>query len=70
MTAAETLVRALTDSASTGELDADGWTGLLAAARAEQLIGSLAVRLDGAAMPTTVKAILADARRSAEQGRV
>ncbi len=70
MRAAERLVRALVDPASTAGLDADGWTGLIAAARAEQLIGSLAWRLADADVPPTVAAVLADARRSAEQGRV
>ena len=41
------LVDALRDPASTGGLDADGWTALLAMARAEQLIGTLARRLAG-----------------------
>jgi hypothetical protein len=51
-------------------LDAEGWTALLAAARAEQLIASLAHRLEGQPVPDAAAAILADARRSAEQGRV
>jgi hypothetical protein len=37
------LTEALRDPASTGALDAKGWTALLAIARAEQLIGTLAV---------------------------
>ena len=39
------LVQALRDPASTAALDADGWTALIAMARAEQLIGTLAHRL-------------------------
>lgn len=64
-----TLVRALRDPATTRELDAAGWTGLIAAARAEQILGTLAHRLHGLPMPATVERILADARATAEQGR-
>ncbi|WP_404338069.1 nucleotidyltransferase family protein [Sphingomonas sp. MMS12-HWE2-04] len=64
------LVRALRDPGTTAALDAAGWTALLAIARAEQLIGTLAVRLDGLPVPNPVSRILADARASAEQGRV
>jgi hypothetical protein len=63
------LARALRDPASVGMLEPAGWTALLAAARAEQLIGSLACRLDGLAMPEAARRILADARAAAEQGR-
>ena len=63
------LARGLADPASIVGLDADGWTALLAMARAEQLIGTLAMRLDGLPMPDAVAAILADARAAAEQGR-
>ncbi|KQN05447.1 MULTISPECIES: nucleotidyltransferase domain-containing protein [Sphingomonas] len=66
---ARLLARALADPASIVGLDADGWTALLTMARAEQLIGTLAMRLDGLPMPATVKAILADARAAAEHGR-
>ncbi len=69
VTDARILARALADPASVVGLDADGWTGLLAMARAEQLIGTLSVRLDGLPMPGAVKSILADARAAAEQGR-
>lgn len=48
----------------------DGWNGVVAAARAELLLGSLAYRLGGADVPSPVAAILADARAQAEQGRV
>jgi hypothetical protein len=50
-------------------LDAAGWTDLLAIARAEQMIGTLAHRLGGLALPKAVARILEDARASAEQGR-
>lgn len=63
------LVRALRDPATVRELDAAGWTGLIAAARAEQILGMLAHRLHGLPMPATVERILADARAAAEQGR-
>jgi hypothetical protein len=63
------LADALRDPASTAGLDADGWSGLIAAARAEQLIGSLAFRLEHAAMPASAARILADARDSAAQWR-
>ncbi len=64
------LAAALRDPAVTAGLDAAGWTGLLAVARAEQLIGTLAHRLDGLPIPAAAARILADARASAEQGRV
>ncbi len=69
VTDARLLARALADPASVVGFDAEAWTALLAMARAEQLIGSLATRLDGLPMPDAVKTILADARASAEQGR-
>jgi len=40
------------------------WTTLLAMARAEQLLGTLAIRLDGQPMPAAAARILADARIS------
>ena len=64
------LARALCDPASVATLDANGWTSLLTIARAEQLIGSLAHRLEGLPMPESAARILADARGSAAQGRV
>ncbi|MGA1798002.1 nucleotidyltransferase family protein [Sphingomonas sp. 4RDLI-65] len=63
------LGRALADPSGVVGLDAEGWTALLAMARAEQLIGTLALRLDGLPMPGAVRAILADARAAAEHGR-
>ncbi len=66
---ARILARALADPASIVGLDSNGWTALLTMARAEQLIGTLAMRLDGLPMPDGVKAILADARAAAEHGR-
>jgi Uncharacterised nucleotidyltransferase len=63
------LVEALRDPASTNALDADGWTALLAMARAEQLIGTLARRLSGLAVPDAVAHILEEARINAEYQR-
>ena len=64
------LADALRDPSTTAALDGDGWAALLAMARAEQLIGSLAHRLNGLALPPAVASLLADARSSAEQGRI
>ncbi len=63
---ATVLVTALRDPASTKKLDAKGWTALLTIARAEQLIGTLAHRLLEQELPTSVAAILEDARTNAE----
>lgn len=63
------LVDVLRDPASTAALDADGWTALLAMARAEQLIGTLARRLSGLPVPTDVSEILEEARVNAEYQR-
>jgi hypothetical protein len=63
------LARALADPATTAGLDRQGWTALITMARAEQLIGTLAARLHGLAMPAAVGRILEDARSSAEHGR-
>jgi hypothetical protein len=59
------LVQALRDPASVTGLDMAGWNGLIAMARAEQLIGSLAYRFDGLALPADVERMLLDARRHA-----
>lgn len=64
------LAAALADPASTAGLDAAGWTALIAMARAEQLMGTLAHRLAGLAMPDAAARILEDARASADQGRL
>jgi len=61
------LARALADPQSLA-LDTD-WTGLITTARAEQLLGTLAYRLDGLPLPEDVALLLADARASAESGR-
>lgn len=64
------LARALKHPENTRALDAEGWTALLAIARAEQMAGTLAWRLERVAVPPAVARILEDARRSAEEGRV
>jgi hypothetical protein len=67
VTDASLLVTALADPPSL-RLDTD-WTALIAMARAEQLIGTLAYRLDGLPVPETIARLFADARAAAEQGR-
>ncbi len=49
---------------------ADDWNALIAGARAELLLGSLAYVLATANVPSRVALILADARANAEQGQV
>ncbi|AIT06977.1 hypothetical protein MC45_11970 [Sphingomonas taxi] len=61
------LARALADPQSLA-LDTD-WIGLVTTARAEQLLGTLAYRLDGLPLPEDVALLLADARAAAENGR-
>ena len=63
---AKLLVRALRDPDRLGGCD---WSALISAARAEQLIGSLAFRLEGRDLPPRVAAILEGARRDAGQAR-
>jgi hypothetical protein len=50
-------------------LDPAGWTAVLTIARAEQLLASLAWRLDGIAVPGDVWAILTDAKSAAAHDR-
>lgn len=69
MRPAHTLAALLVDPAGAEALKDTDWTALLAVARAEQLIGTLATRLDGLALPPRVGAILADARATAREGR-
>ena len=63
------LVAALREPRSTERLGAGEWTSLISMARAESLIGSLAHRLDGLALPGAVERLLEDARNDGEQGR-
>jgi hypothetical protein len=62
------LVRALREPASVA--DGCDWTALISAARAEQLIGTLAFRLDGMALPERVERLLAMHRADAQRVRV
>lgn len=64
--AARLLVRVLGDPDVPGPVD---WQALITAARAEQLLGSLAIRLEGRAVPPGVARILAAARRDADHQR-
>jgi hypothetical protein len=66
---ARRLVQALRDPASVSDLPERDWTALVAVARAESLIGSLAYRLESISVPEKVGRILEDARRDAEQAR-
>ncbi|WP_303758767.1 nucleotidyltransferase domain-containing protein [Sphingobium yanoikuyae] len=59
------LVGALRDPATTAGLDVAGWNSLIAMARAERLIGTLAFRLEGQAVPDAVRPILVDAKADA-----
>jgi hypothetical protein len=63
------LARVLADPAESGTLDVEGWTSLIAVARAEQLAGTLAHRVLGLPMPEAAAAILAEARAAAEHSR-
>lgn len=64
------LAEVMRDPTASARLDAEGWSSLFAVARAEQMIGSLAVRLAGLPMPEAAQRIVRDAIASAEQGRV
>jgi hypothetical protein len=65
---ARLLVRLLADRTRAPEVT--DWTGLLALARAESLIGSLAWRLEGLDLPAPVEAALEAARRDSAAARV
>jgi hypothetical protein len=64
---AHLLVRALRDPASVEGLDATQWNGLIAAARGERLIGTLAVRVADRPLPDAVRPIVTDALAEAER---
>ncbi len=66
---ARLVIDTLREPARCETYDADQWNALIAAARAEQIIGTLAHRLNGLAMPQAAKRVLADARASAAVGR-
>lgn len=61
------LVHALRDPATVSGLDASGWNALIAMARAERLIGTLAHRIGDRPVPQAVRAILTDALTDAER---
>lgn len=63
------LARTLRDPASAEWLTAEEWTILFAVARAEQLMGTLATRVNGLPMPLDAARIVRHAIASAEQGR-
>jgi len=60
------LVRALRDPRS---VEACDWAGLISAARAEQLIGSLAFRMEGRPLPPRIADLFEAARHDAAQAR-
>ncbi|HKY82595.1 MAG TPA: nucleotidyltransferase family protein [Sphingobium sp.] len=64
---ARLLVTVLRDPGTAASLDGRGWTALIAAARAERLIGTLAFRIGDLPVPEAVTAILRDARLDAER---
>lgn len=64
---ARVLVDLLREPSNALRLDARAWNGVISAARAERLLGTLAVRLQDIAMPERVRAVLADARCDAER---
>jgi hypothetical protein len=66
---ARLLLRVLADPSTAARLTSAQWTGLIAIARAELLLGSLAHRLEGVEVPSKIAGILADARADAERGR-
>lgn len=59
------LVRALREPSSALALTGEEWNALVSMARAEQMIGTLAHRLNGLALPAPVERIMADARDQA-----
>lgn len=65
---ARLLARLLADPACARQVE--DWTSLIAVARAESLIGSLAWRLQGLELPPRVEAMLDAARRDGEAARV
>ena len=69
VSAARRLVAVLRDPRMSGNFGARQWNELIAVARAERLMGTLADRLDGRAVPDEVAAVLGDARIAAAQDR-
>lgn len=69
VTDARALVAAMRAPESVLALDASSWTALIASARAEQMVGSLAHRVADLPLPPQVARIMADARAAADDGR-
>lgn len=67
--AALRLTRLLAEPGEAASLDERQWGEVIAVARAELLLGTLAVRVDGLPLPAGVLAILADAAAAAEANR-
>jgi len=63
------LATVLAEPARAGTLDPADWTALITAARAEQLIGTLALRVDPGTLPRAVAEVLHDARDAATEQR-
>ena len=61
------LAGVLAEPGRAGEIE--DWTALIAVARAESLIGSLACRLDGQVVPPAAERLLGDARLEAAHVR-
>jgi len=64
---ARLLVMLLREPERAAELIAAQWNGVVAAARAERLLATLAMRLEGASQPEGLALVLADARFDAER---
>lgn len=63
------LVSLIRDPSRAEGLNAQEWNGVLSAARAERLLGTLAVLMENVAVPDMARAILADARLDAGRER-
>ena len=66
---ARLLARLLADPSYVAWLKPAHWDAVISMARAERLDGSLAWRLEGAALPSVVKEMLAQSRANAEASR-
>lgn len=70
MTDARLLIDILRDPSRVAALDPTAWTALIAIARAEQILGTLAHRVEAQPLPETVARAMADARAAAAQQQV
>ncbi|MBB5706175.1 nucleotidyltransferase family protein [Sphingopyxis panaciterrulae] len=66
MSAVRALVDLLAGRRDAASLAPREWDGVISVARAEALLGTLSVRLEGAALPAPVAALFADQRAAAE----